>query len=44
MRKDLGSAIRPEYFDALVIWRDQNNPASRAEAQIERIEQLLTEL
>lgn len=44
MQKDLGSAIRPEYYEALVTWRDQSNPVSRAEAQMERIEQMLTEL
>lgn len=44
MRKELGAAIRPEYFEALLTWQDRVNPISRAETQIQRIDDMLAEL
>jgi len=44
MARDVGTAIDPECYQALLRWLDGKAVPSRVEAQLERMEQLLGEL
>jgi HD-GYP domain-containing protein (c-di-GMP phosphodiesterase class II) len=44
MQKEVGTAIRADYFEALISWLDESNPVSRADAQLEEIDRLVASI